>query len=140
MTNATPCRNALVITNVSGVTDPLSAVAEPTRRRVLQVLAAGPRSVSQVAAEFDVSRSAISQHLAVLQRAGLVGVRPSGRERIYHLEPSGLRRLHDEIDRFWTAELDLLVADAESVRAARRTVAPAPLPAETEHATREALR
>ncbi|MBM0127736.1 ArsR/SmtB family transcription factor [Pimelobacter simplex] len=100
--------------------DPFSAAAEPTRRRLLQLLAAGPTSVTELAGEFPVTRSAISQHLLVLVDAGLVEAEKSGRQRIYRVVPAGLRRLQAEIDRFWTAELDLLVADAHEL-AARRT-------------------
>ncbi|KRC56911.1 ArsR family transcriptional regulator [Nocardioides sp. Root79] len=101
------------------VTDPLSAAAEPNRRRLLQLLASGPRSVTELAEQFPVTRSAISQHLLVLAEAGLVEAEKSGRQRIYRVVPDGLRRLQAEIDRFWTAELDLLVADAEELRARR---------------------
>jgi DNA-binding transcriptional ArsR family regulator len=59
-----------------------------------------------------VTRSAISQHLLVLSDAGLVVARPAGRQRFYSVVPGGIARLRAEIDRFWTAELDLLVADA----------------------------
>lgn len=95
------------------MTDPLTAAAEPNRRRILQLLATGPRGVSDLASEFTVTRSAISQHLAVLAEAGLVTAEKVGRTRIYRVLPDGLHRLQAEIDRFWTAELDLLVADAQ---------------------------
>lgn len=97
------------------MTDPLSAAAEPTRRQLLQLLAGGPRSVSELAAGFPVTRSAISQHLAVLADAGLVTARKDGRQRFYAVVPAGVARLRAEIDRFWTDELDLLVADASGV-------------------------
>ena len=96
------------------MTDALSAAAEPTRRRILQLLAPQPRTVSEIAAEFPVTRSAISQHLLVLADAGLVDAEKIGRQRIYRVLPSGLQKLHAEIDRFWTDELDLLVADAHT--------------------------
>jgi DNA-binding transcriptional ArsR family regulator len=98
------------------MTDVLSAAAEPNRRRILQLLASGPRTVSDVAAEFTTTRSATSQHLLVLADAGLVEAEKVGRQRIYRALPSGLRRLQAEIDRFWTDELDLLVADAQEMR------------------------
>ena len=101
--------------NVLAVTDPLLAAAEPTRRRLLQLLAAGPRPVSVLAAHFRVTRPAISQHLAVLADAGLVTARKQGRQRFYSVVPEGVARLRAEIDRFWTDELDLLVADATRV-------------------------
>lgn len=101
------------------MTDPFSAAAEPTRRRLLQLLAAGPTSVTELAGRFPVTRSAISQHLLVLVDAGLVEAEKSGRQRIYRVVPDGLRRLQAEIDRFWTAELDQLVADAHDLAATR---------------------
>lgn len=98
------------------MTDAFSAAAEPTRRRILQLLATGPRTVGDVAGEFAVTRSAISQHLLVLADAGLVEAEKIGRQRIYRVLPSGLQKLQAEIDRFWTDELDLLVADAQELR------------------------
>jgi DNA-binding transcriptional ArsR family regulator len=98
------------------VTDPLAAAAEPNRRRILQLLALQPRTVSEVAAEFPVTRSAISQHLLVLADAGLVEAEKVGRQRIYRVLPSGLHKLQAEIDKFWTNELDQLVADAHTLR------------------------
>jgi DNA-binding transcriptional ArsR family regulator len=94
------------------VADALSAAAEPTRRRLLQLLATGPRTVSDLAEQFTVTRPAISQHLAVLADAGLVTVRKDGRQRLYSVVPAGIARLRAEIDRFWSTELDLLVDDA----------------------------
>jgi DNA-binding transcriptional ArsR family regulator len=98
------------------VTDAFSAAAEPTRRRILQLLASQPRSVTDIAADFPVTRSAISQHLLVLADAGLVTAEKIGRQRMYRVVPSGLQKLQAEIDRFWTSELDLLVADAQNLR------------------------
>jgi DNA-binding transcriptional ArsR family regulator len=98
------------------VADAFSAAAEPTRRRILQLLASRPRTVSEVAGEFTVTRSAISQHLLLLAEAGLVQAHQAGRQRIYRVLPSGLQKLQAEIDRFWTDELDLLVADAHARR------------------------
>lgn len=100
------------------MTDPLSAAAEPSRRRILQLLAQRPRTVSEVAAEFPVTRSAVSQHLLVLAAAGLVAADKVGRQRIYRVLPGGLQRLQAEIDRFWTTELDQLVEDAHALRRA----------------------
>ncbi|MFD1055571.1 ArsR/SmtB family transcription factor [Terrabacter terrigena] len=99
--------------------DALSAAAEPNRRRILQLLAKGPLTVSEIAGEFTVTRSAISQHLLVLAEAGLVEAEKVGRQRIYRVLPSGLSRLQAEIDRFWTDELDQLVADAHTMRSTR---------------------
>ena len=96
--------------------DPLSAAAEPNRRRILQLLGSEPRTVTDIAAEFTVTRSAISQHLLVLAEAGLVEATKVGRQRIYRVLPSGLQRLQAEIDRFWTNELDVLATDAQRKR------------------------
>ena len=73
-------------------------------------------TVTDIAAEFTVTRSAISQHLLVLADAGLVEAEKVGRQRIYRVLPGGLQRLQNEIDRFWTTELDQLVEDAHSTR------------------------
>ena len=100
------------------MTDAFSAAAEPNRRRILQLLGTRPMTVSEIAAEFTVTRSAISQHLLLLAGAGLVVADKVGRQRIYRVLPSGLRKLQAEIDRFWTDELDLLVADAHALRRA----------------------
>jgi DNA-binding transcriptional ArsR family regulator len=101
------------------MTDAFSAAAEPTRRRILQLLASKPRTVSDIAGEFPVTRSAISQHLLVLADAGLVDAEKVGRQRMYRVLPSGLRTLQAEIDKFWTEELDLLVADAQRLKESR---------------------
>lgn len=110
--------------NVSQVTDALSAAAEPTRRRILQLLASRPRPVSSIAAEFTVTRSAVSQHLLLLAGVGLVEAEKVGRERIYRVVPEGLRRLQAEIDRFWTDELDSLVTDAHTLKSRRNEEIP----------------
>lgn len=94
--------------------DAFAAAAEPTRRRLLQLLATGPRTVGDLAQHFTVTRPAISQHLAVLTGAGLVHARKDGRQRFYSVVPAGIAQLRQEIDRFWSAELDLLLEDAGS--------------------------
>jgi DNA-binding transcriptional ArsR family regulator len=92
--------------------DILSAAAEPTRRRILQLLVSGPLTVNDLASNFTVTRSAISQHLGVLGEVGLVVNRKEGRRRIYSAVPAGMAQLRHELERFWTTELDVLVADA----------------------------
>ena len=95
--------------------DVLSAAAEPSRRRILSLLTSEPRSVSDIAAHFPVTRSAISQHLAVLADAGLVAAEKHGRQRIYRVDAAGMRALRAEFERFWTDELDQLLADATAL-------------------------
>jgi DNA-binding transcriptional ArsR family regulator len=90
----------------------LEVAAEPTRRRLLQLLASGERTVNQLASQFSVTRSAISQHLSVLTEVGLVTARKQGRERYYRLDERGVLRLRALFESFWTDELDRLVADA----------------------------
>jgi DNA-binding transcriptional ArsR family regulator len=94
------------------VLDMLEVATEPTRRRLLQLLASGERTVTQLASQFPVTRSAVSQHLAVLAEVGLVTARKQGRERYYRLEERGVQRLRALFESFWSDELDRLVADA----------------------------
>lgn len=117
--------NALVTANVLTVLDALEIAAEPNRRRLLHLLARQEQSVSQLAAEFTVSRSAVSQHLLLLQQAGLVAARKEGRNRYYRLDSEGMARLRILVEGFWTHELDLLASDAAAL-AAQRTTGPAP--------------
>ena len=107
--------DTLAAANVLDVPDVLSAAAEPTRRRILQLLASGPHTVSELAVNFTVTRSAISQHLGVLVEVGLVSNRKEGRRRIYGVERSGMAQLRTELNRFWTTELDRLVVDATAL-------------------------
>ena len=97
------------------MTDAFAAAAEPTRRRILQLLASGPHYAGDIAGHFDVTRSAISQHLGVLADSGLVAAERQGRQRLYRIDPSGIARLQAEIASFWTHELDELVRDAHRV-------------------------
>ena len=78
----------------------------------MQLLVSGPRTVNDLASNFTVTRSAISQHLGVLTEVGLVVSRKKGRQRIYSEVPAGMAQLRQELERFWTTELDLLVVDA----------------------------
>jgi DNA-binding transcriptional ArsR family regulator len=95
-----------------GVLDMLEVAAEPTRRRLLQLLASGERTVTELAAQFSVTRSAISQHLRVLAQVGLVAARKQGRARYYRLDEGGVAQLRSLFDSFWSDELDRLVVDA----------------------------
>jgi DNA-binding transcriptional ArsR family regulator len=97
------------------VPDLVTAVAEPNRRRLLQLLGQGEQTVTGLASNFSVSRSAISQHLGVLAEAGLVTSRREGRFQCYRLEPRGMMALRAELDAFWTRELDQIVEDAHAI-------------------------
>ena len=111
--------NALVITNVLVVLDALEIAAEPNRRRLLHLLASREQAVGELAAHFTVSRSAVSQHLLLLEQAGLVSARKEGRNRYYRLDSGGMGRLRDLVEQFWTYELDLLASDASALAAQR---------------------
>jgi DNA-binding transcriptional ArsR family regulator len=79
----------------------LEALADPTRRAVLEQLRGGGRSVTEIAAQLPVSRPAVSQHLKVLKQAGLVRDEPRGAARIYRIHADGLAELRDWLDGFW---------------------------------------
>ena len=100
--------------------DLVAAVAEPNRRRLLQLLGSGEQTVSQLASHFTVSRSAISQHLGVLADSGLVTSRRAGKFQYYRLNARGMTALRAELDSFWTRELDQLVRDARDLPLVRR--------------------
>ena len=88
-----------------------TALADPTRRRIVELLARGERSAGEIADEFDVSQPAISQHLKALRDAGLVRMRAEAQRRIYALDPAGLAAIDDWLERvrrFWPARLDAL--------------------------------
>ena len=79
----------------------LSALADPTRRAVFEALREGERPVGELAAGLPVSRPAVSQHLRVLEEAGLVRVRRAGTRRLYAADPSGLEELRAWLEDFW---------------------------------------
>lgn len=92
-------------------TDVFFAIADPTRRRILDLLTPGEQPVLTLARQFDVTVSAISQHMRVLREVGLVTVRQEGRERYYRLEPEPLRDVASWIGQyepFWQTKLDAL--------------------------------
>jgi DNA-binding transcriptional ArsR family regulator len=94
----------------------LTALADPTRRRIVELLSHGEHAAGEIVARFEVSAPAISQHLKVLREAGLVRVRVDGQRRVYSLDPAGL----DEVDawvarvrRFWGERLDALARELD---------------------------
>jgi len=98
----------------------LAALADPTRRAILERLRAGPRAVGALAEELPVSRPAVSQHLRVLREAGLVSERREGTRRLYGLETRGLVELRRYLDGFWADVLDAFKAEAEAPAATAR--------------------
>src|SRR5215813_6047451 len=91
----------------------LTALADPTRRRVFERLKSGPQSVGAIARRMPVSRPAVSQHLKVLKEAGLVADRPEGTRRGYYIDPNGLGALRRWLDQFWDQALPAFQGEAE---------------------------
>jgi DNA-binding transcriptional ArsR family regulator len=89
----------------------ITALADPTRRAILELLRDEPRSVGELAARQPVSRPAVSQHLKVLKSAGLVRVEPRGNRRLYLVNPDGLEELREYVDSFWTDALQAYGAE-----------------------------
>ena len=85
-----------------------SALAEPRRRAMLLLVRDEPRSVGEIAAHFDISQQAVSQHLRVLHDAGLVAVRPEGQRRLYVVRPEGLELIEGFLAELWPASLGKL--------------------------------
>ena len=112
----------------SGRDAAFSALADPTRRAVLDLLRAGTRPAGEIARAFTVSRPAISKHLSILRRAHLVEERREGRNRLYQLNPEPLREVDtwlEQYRQFWTASLNNLKAFVEA-EYAKETAAQAP--------------
>ena len=98
------------------------AIAEPRRRRILALIRAGELSAGEIAAHFEVSGPAVSQHLAVLKEAGLVSERREGTRRFYRARPEGLAELRSYLESFWDTRLQALKREAEHEERARVNV------------------
>jgi DNA-binding transcriptional ArsR family regulator len=89
----------------------LAAIADPTRRRIVELLAVRDRTAGELVEEFDLSAPAISQHLNVLREAGWISTRAEGQTRIQSLNPVAMDELGSWLDRtrrFWSRRLDAL--------------------------------
>ena len=84
------------------------ALADPTRRRIVELVSEGERSAGEIASAFAISRPGVSKHLRVLREHGVIRSRSDGTRRLYSLEGEGLVELDDWIRRFWTNRLDAL--------------------------------
>ncbi len=91
----------------------MKAIAEPSRRRILTLVRDSELSAGEIAAEFDVSRQAVSQHLGVLKEAGLVDERRNGTRRLYRARPEGLTEVRAFLEEFWDERLEALKHEAE---------------------------
>jgi DNA-binding transcriptional ArsR family regulator len=89
----------------------LSAIADPTRRAILESLRGGAKPVAAIAETLPISRPAVSQHLKVLRQAGLVFDRAEGTRRVYSIDPKGLGPLRAWLDQFWDEALAAFAAE-----------------------------
>jgi DNA-binding transcriptional ArsR family regulator len=99
---------------VSANGHPLDALGDRTRRHVFELLREGPRSVGELADVLPVSRPAVSQHLRVLEEAGLVTHRRQGTRNLYELDSAGVGALRDWVDVFWNEALARFKAAADA--------------------------
>lgn len=97
--------------------DVFQVLAEPRRRDVLALVADRERTAGEIAARFDVTRQAVSQHLRVLLRAGLIEERRDGARRWYRARPEGLADVRAYVDMMWPSALSRLKAAAEAEHA-----------------------
>jgi len=91
----------------------LKAIAGPRRRQILALVRDGELAAGEIAAHFDVTRPAVSQHLNVLKEAGLVSERRNGTKRLYRARPEGLAELKAFLEEFWDERLVALKREAE---------------------------
>ena len=91
----------------------LKALAGPRRRQILTLVRDGELSAGEIAAHFDVTRPAVSQHLTVLKEAGLVDERRNGTRRLYRARPEGLADVKEFLEKFWDERLGALKREAE---------------------------
>ena len=105
------------------------AVADPVRREIMTLLHGRTMSAGDIAAQFAISRPAVSRHLRMLRDCGLVVAEPSGRRRLYRLDVSPLGPLVAWLDGFrgdWPQRFDALETEVHRTRRDRRTAAPTP--------------
>jgi DNA-binding transcriptional ArsR family regulator len=95
------------------------ALADPTRRRIVELVSEGERSAGEIASAFAISRPGVSKHLRVLREHGVIRSRSDGTRRLYSLEGEGLVELDDWIQRFWTNRLDALETELRRGRRER---------------------
>jgi DNA-binding transcriptional ArsR family regulator len=91
----------------------MKALGEPRRMQILELLRKGPRAVGEIADEVDVTQQAVSQHLAVLDRAGLVEARREGTRSVYAVRPAGFTPALEFVRAFWEPRLAALKDEIE---------------------------
>jgi DNA-binding transcriptional ArsR family regulator len=95
------------------------AVADPTRRRILELLGDGERSAGDLASQFDISRPAVSRHLRMLRETGLVEARGDAQRQLYSLRREGVDEIGEWVDTlraFWSGRLDALDSHTRPTR------------------------
>ena len=100
----------------------LRALAEPQRRRIVQLVRDGERPAGEIADHFEITHQAVSQHLRVLKEAGLLSERREGTRRLYSLRPEAIESLRAFVDDLWPSSLDALKNTVEADKR-RRTKA-----------------
>ena len=93
------------------------AIADPTRRSIMVMLADGEQSLGQIASNYRMTRPAVTKHLKILEEGGLIRVRSQGRERLHRLQPDALRTVSDWLgffSQFWDEKLENLKRAVEA--------------------------
>jgi DNA-binding transcriptional ArsR family regulator len=98
----------------------IKALAGPHRLEILRLTRDQPRSVSEIAAHFEISLQAVSQHLQVLKEAGLVSEQRDGARRLYAVQPDGLRAVRELLEELWPSRLNRLKRLAETKARSKR--------------------
>ena len=99
----------------------IQALAEPRRRRILELVRDGELTAGEIASAFEVTRPAVSQHLTVLKHAGLLEERREGTKRLYRARAEGLAGVREFIETFWDGRLERLRLAAELEEGRRRS-------------------
>ncbi len=100
-------------------TDPFAALGDPNRRAIVELLRPGERSVREIADELPISRPAVSQHLRVLKRAGLVTEEADGTRRLYRLHDEGVAAVRAYLESVWGDAAGRFRLSAENTRAGK---------------------
>jgi len=111
------------VARAATTSDVFNAIAEPQRREMLVVLRSGERPVTELARELRITQPGASKHLRVLRAVGLVHERKAGKQRLYRLDASALRPVHEWIggfERFWNESFDRLDAYVQELKQARQ--------------------
>ncbi|NLG77544.1 MAG: winged helix-turn-helix transcriptional regulator [Xanthomonadaceae bacterium] len=94
--------------------DPIATLADPSRKRIFELLKSGPLHVGRIAEQLPISRAAVSQHLKVLKEAGLVQEAREGNRNAYSIDPKGLAAVQRWLDQFWEDGLSAFKVEAEA--------------------------